>query len=167
MGRSQFKKTFVFKRHDVMWAQVSIIRRPWSIRFLWHYLGCFERQDSQEFSRTFQAQFPEVGDSSHMTWLELASSRKFEDLRLAWLTLTKDLTWHWLGINDLRLDLDLRQMTRKDSTFYDLFSITYLHFLHYALKHDWGIFGAVRANLATWRTQQRQGRRQPTYSSYT
>ena len=56
----------------------------------------------------------DMGDLSHMTWLESDSSRKFEDLRLAWLTLIKDSTWLWLGLHDLRLDLDLRQMTRND-----------------------------------------------------
>ena len=29
---------------------------------------------------------PEVEDSSHMTWLESDSSRKFEDSRLTWLS---------------------------------------------------------------------------------
>ncbi len=35
----------------------------------------------------------EVGDSSHMTWLESDSSRKFKDLWLAWLNKENDLTW--------------------------------------------------------------------------
>lgn len=63
---------------------------------------------------------PEVGDSSHMTWLESDSNCKFEDLRLAWVTLIKDLTWLWHGIHGLRLYLELRQMTRKDLTFFKL-----------------------------------------------
>lgn len=60
----------------------------------------------------------EVWDSSHMTWLESDLNHKFEDLRLAWVTLIKDLTWLWLSIHDLRLDWDLRQMTQKDLTFF-------------------------------------------------
>ncbi len=40
----------------------------------------------------------EVGDSSHVTWLESDSSRKFKDLWLAWLNKENDLTWLGLEI---------------------------------------------------------------------
>ena len=53
---------------------------------------------------------------TRVTWLDL--SRKFEDLRLTWLTLMKDSTWLWLGIHNLRLDLDLTQMTRQSWLFF-------------------------------------------------
>ncbi len=48
-----------------------------------------------------------MGDSSHMTWLESDSSRKFKDLWLAWLNKENDLTWLDLDLRsgDLRLDL--------------------------------------------------------------
>ncbi len=43
----------------------------------------------------------EVGDSSHMTWLESDSSRKFKDLWLAWLNKENDLTWLGLELEGL------------------------------------------------------------------
>ena len=69
------------------------------------------------------------GLESHMTWLESDSSSKFEDFRFTWLTLMKDSTWLWLGIHNLRLDLDLTQMTWKSWLFF-LFFCAY-----WALSH--------------------------------
>ncbi len=51
----------------------------------------------------------EVGDSSHMTWLESDSSRKFKDLWLAWLNKENDLTWD-------PVTWDMTFMTRQDLT---------------------------------------------------
>ena len=47
------------------------------------------------------------------------------DLRLTWLTLIKDSTWLWLDIHNLRLDLDLTQMTRKSWLFFLSFFCAY------------------------------------------
>ena len=57
--------------------------------------------------------------------------RRFEDLRLTWLTLMKDSTWLWLGIHNLRLDLDLTQMTRKSW----LFFLSFFFCAYWALSH--------------------------------
>ena len=62
--------------------------------------------------------------SSHVTDI-VDLSCKFEDLRLIWLTLMKDSTWLWLGIHNLRLDLDLTQMTWKSWLFCLSFFCTY------------------------------------------
>ena len=72
---------------------------------------------------------PEVGDSSHMTWLESDSSRKFEDLRLTRLTAMKNSAWLWLGINNLRLDLDLIEMTGKVLAFLSFFFLAHIETL--------------------------------------
>lgn len=78
---------------------------------------------------------PEVGDSTPMTWPESDSSRKFEDLRLAWHKHIKDLTWLWLGINELRLGLDLRQASdwkhRLEMTWILTCICSFQHLRHY------------------------------------
>ena len=51
------------------------------------------------------------------------------DLRLTWLTLMKDSTWLWLGIHNLRLDLDLTQMTRKSWLFFLSFFFAHIETL--------------------------------------
>ena len=53
----------------------------------------------------------EMGDSSRVTWLESDFSRQIEDMWLAWLAVIKYFTWLWLAIHDLRLDLDLHEIT--------------------------------------------------------
>ena len=55
---------------------------------------------------------------ARVTWLD--SSRKFEDLRLAWQTAIKDSARLWLGTHNLRLDLT--QMTQKSWLFFLFFS---------------------------------------------
>ncbi len=53
----------------------------------------------------------EVGDSSHMTWLESDSSHNFQDLRLAWLKYENDLTLTWEQVT-----WDLTWLEVEDST---------------------------------------------------
>ena len=92
-----------------------------------------------------------------MTWLESDSSRKFEDLRLTWLTPMKNSTWLWLGINNLRLDLDLTQMTRKSWLFFLSFfwRISLVSFL---ILCPLPLYDALRARVALWPTGSGEGR---------